>query len=292
MILNAIDSFTKIVDNLEDAEKWLHSLDIDTVNTRFEKIKMSARKLMLEEEKKLIGKRYDFKKLGKDSSNLIYEITPFLNIFNFLKSVRDKDFIYTLKHIVDGPMSSLDEDRDTNVHRNHLFGLSLAAQLVNKGIIVKNFEDIVFELDNYEIAVQCKRPMYGNALQKNINSAYRQLESNNGIGKRNIRGIISVSVDKILKLDTVIEDYDTRDTLVKDILNKAERIQNEYGSIWRKFYNKDALGIIFYFRFPAYIKSENHLLNIVNFATLEPLKDFKKKSSEFVIWEKIIELFK
>jgi hypothetical protein len=286
-------SFIDVLKKFNEIEKWLNSLGISTKNKRFEKMKHAAELLAIEQENLAEGKKYDFKKLGREKTNLAYEIFPFLEIYESFNTSTDNDFISALKHVVDGPEYSSQENASTNVHRNHLFELRLAAKLASKGIKVKQFEDIVFDLDGYEIAIQCKRPMFENTLFKNVEEAQRQLQNNNNLDKvTRVRGIIALSVDKMIGLDISIEDYESIETLREEIITKAKSIEREHNNKWKKLYSKNVLAILLYFPFPIYVKSENNMSTSVNFYVIIPLIDYSTRFSEKRIMDKLEGLLK
>ncbi len=281
-----------MVKYLNEAKKWFQSKGIDTDNTRFAIITNYVELLAIEFEKYKAGQPHNFLALGNDIENSVYEAEAFILIYRFLNHVQSRQFDKLLKIIVKGPDYSVNEDPATNLHRNHLFELYLAAKLTEKGMTIKHYEDIVFDFDNFEFAIQCKRPFNINSLSKNINYAYNQLKRHNRLeSEQRVRGIIALSVDKILGFDKFLDDkgdfkipkYEDRHAVMKFITDSMDSMFNQYRTTWSHLLNSKVLAIFFFFRFPVIIISENNLLTNIGYVVVTPLinKEIESLRSEY-----------
>lgn len=290
-------SFMEMVKYLNEAEIWFQSKRIDTANTRFATIKHHVELLAIEWAKYDAGQPHNFRELGNDIENSVYEAEPFILIYRFLNHINNIEFNRLLKVIVQGPAYSVIEDSDTNVYRNHLFELYLAAKLTEKGMTIKKFEDVVFDFEGFEIAIQCKRPFSVNSVGKLVRAADRQFKVHNRIETDpNVRGIIALSLDKILGLDKflsptgefLIPKFHDEPAVIKFILESTDKFYNDYRTAWEHLFNGKVIAIFAFFRFPVVVTSENNMLTTSRYVVINPLvRDKVKFEKEYNTLQKL-----
>lgn len=86
------------------------------------------------------------------------EANAFIYAYNSLKLLPDNKIPRKLlRQIILGPFLAKDEiSGDANVNpRNFLFEIEIAAKLVSKGLKITGVEDVQFDFEHYNFAIQC-----------------------------------------------------------------------------------------------------------------------------------------
>lgn len=283
----SMTSFRDMVTMLNEIETWLNKNKNITTGSRFERIKESVQKLADEHDKYTSGKPFDFNSLGDDVENFTYEAEPFLQVYKHLKNETHVKFDGLLSTVVNGPDYSEDEDNGSNVHRNHMFELLLAAKLVEVGMTIKDYEDVVFDFEGYEIAIQCKRPMGPNSFNRVIHEAYDQFFRHNDMATNDkVRGIIAFSVDKLLNLDKTITKFNVDQEIDIEVYNMTKCIVNLFRNTWQDLKHKKVIGLFLFYRFPVEILSRN-LLTSVGYLSAIPFVDPDKQEDDYDLFMKL-----
>lgn len=246
------DIFAKLI----EIGKWLDELAI-TRRERFDKATNMIGELIVEYYKAKANQEFDRSK-NREMQNALFEAQPFLTIYDSFKDCRDDEFLRLLKVAVRGPEFSKDENAMSNEARNHLFAINLAARIKDRGLDVVGFKDININFENHQIAIQCKRPYSIERLEANINDAYEQMKTENSMtDDNNVRGIVAISVEKILGLDKNTFVFKTGQHIEEFIYREVDKLCDLHRTKWLHLMNINIFGIFFYFRFFAQVQDEN-----------------------------------
>jgi len=239
--------YDDILNDLAKTEEWINKLGLETNNTRFDKAKEN---LILINH---LFKENKICEVNKSMSNdegieSIFTCSEFNYIYNFLGNYEN---INELKPIL---RNSLGEALRFNVKAcldkyivsNHFFQLELASCLTERNIKIEGLNDINFLIDKFRVIIQCRRPLLENDVEDNILNAYLQL---NKIIEGNERGIIAISVDKILYIDYKILDCKNLNDVIREENKKIDEIKEKFSSIWKNFKNINIVGIFLFIKF-------------------------------------------
>jgi len=268
-------TFKELTSNLELVEKWLCANGINIKGSRFEAVKKNAIEIANYQEQ---GKTSEIiAQLGNKTviASLI-EAAPFNDIYMAFKSLKSHEIPRSrLKSIIAGTFLIEDEDATTNQARNSLFELELAVLIKSKGIGILNFNDISFNLENAIFNIQCKRPMSTKSLDANVQEAISQAfaffkKVDVGI---DCRGIIAVSIDKILGFDKdKIINTPNSVSLENYIKMRSKALVDQMGYVWNKIKDPRILAVFVFFKGVAQVQ-ETNLLSVVKFTTVVELAD-------------------
>jgi len=146
-----------------------------------------------------------------------------------------------------GPELPTAEDDASSQARNLLFELNLASKLWHAGLKPELGEhpDISCVVEGKLLLIECKRPVSVRGAKERITKARKQLQAE--IKKRPVgaRGVIALSMSKILNRGDKVYAYDTeaegRDGLHRHLLDRTER----FSGSWQKLPN-DIVGVVFH----------------------------------------------
>lgn len=206
--------------------------------------------------------------------NLWYTLTESSSFIEIYEMVRHLNINYlprrAIKNALRGPYLPMDElPGDENVnYRNILFELELASKLYKRKINIIGFEDIQFLFENHHFYVQCKRLFSKKNVLHNIKSAQKQLIRN--INTTNDRGIIALSIDKILGLDGMMLKVQNENEIQDKIYSLVNDFIITYNPLWIEDIHPQTVGIILVTKFLTHILDKN-LLSSCFFITIVPL---------------------
>jgi hypothetical protein len=263
-------SLKQISTDLGYVEKWLSDKGIAVTENRFAETKESMLTISTLYEQ---GKLNDLPPVWGNEKIIasILEATSFVNIYKAFNDLPDHLVPRnSLKKAMTGSYLSQTEDATTNTNeaRNFLFELELAAHLASNGVEILDFDDITFELDDTVWNIQCKRPMYDRNIDGHIEKAVQQGINFFDREKSKLvpRGIIAISVDKILGSDkTVIRTF-SADTLNDYLSNKLKEFVRQNEHKWQRKTDNRILAVLFFVR--AVVETKNPSL------TIGPIKYF------------------
>jgi len=255
-------SLKQISLDLGCVEKWLSEKGVAVTENRFAETKESMLTISTLYEH---GKLNDLPPVWGNEKIIasILEATSFVNIYKAFNDLPDHRLPRSsLKKAVVGPYLSQAEDATTNEARNFLFELELAAHLASKGVEILDFDDISFELGDTVWNVQCKRPMYDRNIDGHIEKAVQQGINFFDQGKSKLvpRGIIAISVDKILGSDKTVMRTFNADTLNDYLHNKLKEFVRQNEHKWQGNTDKRILAVLFFIR--AVVETKNPSLTI------------------------------
>lgn len=270
--------FEKFFEELCETEKWLNSLGARTINNRFEEIKVYIQILVEEYIKFKKNNKNCLSTLGDEVEYAGYEGDSLIAIKNcFNKLDKQKIPIKKIKKILNGPFKPTDENSliSNTEARDLLFELNLAVHLNKYGINITGYEDVNFNIDKYEVSIQCKRPSSDNGIKEAIEKAYSQLIENNEIDGKNKLGIVAISLEKLYNLDRLlyIKDLNELNNSIDNILRDFKEKNYEF---LIPFLNKKAIAYILYYK--SNIVFEDKIMRNVYRINLFPLFNYEKMS--------------
>ena len=264
-------TFKEVNLDLDLVEKWLGEQGVDIKNTRFETIKKNVLEISIYREQEKIPEIIAQLGMEKVVASLI-ESAPFIDVYKAFKNLKGSQCIPEryLKSIVAGSFLSKDEDNATNQARNLLFQLELAALLKSKGIEILDFDDVSFELEKAIWNIQCKRPVSSKNLGVNIQGAIVQTKNffEKTITNLDLRGIIAISIDKILETDrnTIVTPNGT--SLENYVRMKSMQFVNQFKHEWRGIIDTRFLAVFVFFKGVADVRGG---LSIVKYTMIDIL---------------------
>ena len=165
-------TYRQILAELEAANKWLSSLGIREQQDRIRKHMQRITQL---EEARQAGKLAEASQ-GENGRLAMFSLTEameFLDIYSAFKDDPPTQISQRLKNALDGPADLADETARSNRGRNTMFELNLASRLQRSGLLVllKTNPDVLCQLDEHPMYVQCKRPFRIETIAENIKDA-------------------------------------------------------------------------------------------------------------------------
>ena len=255
-------SYEEIYEKISDAARWLTDHGLRVEPTR------------IGEYKRVFGKILSLCKSGNFNDdekrkyfpeyvNIVYEVQELVYIYNGLSPLITADLSSRFQMFVKGPASYTDENimTSSNAARNIAFELLVSATLASAELKIDfgTNADLKIILGDYVIFVECKRPQYSHQLNSNIKGALSQLEnrykSHNDTNKP--RGIIAISLTKILNPNRDILVAKSTETLHSSTERMLDNFHNEYKSKWFLPHDIRTIGALIYFSVPTSVEEEN-----------------------------------
>ncbi len=239
-------TYSEMKASLDKTKEWLHHKRINVANSRFAEISTNLDLLCLRHEQQQIPELLST--LGSEIViATLKETMPFIQIYEQFNSLKPHESIpfFKLKKVIGGSFLPKHEDAVTNEARNILFELELAALLKLRGLKIVGFDDIAVELGDATCGIQCKRPMTSKTLPRNIDEALRQLQVGFNASENDEKmGIIALSVDKILDMNTRIVKTKNAKSLEKFIEAELGNFCNRYSRQWASIVDPRVVAVI------------------------------------------------
>lgn len=180
------------------------------------------------------------------------ESTELGGILSYLRIAEATQVRGKLAKVLGGPVLPSDEDPASNEARNILFELNMAARLWQAGARPQlgRGSDVRCEVADTPLLVECKRPFSPEKISRRIRDAEDQLNKRLKSSSPGSRGLIAISVSKILnpgdKFLVYRGEAQGRDGLSRHLERLAEKVQNRWRSVGRKI-----IGVLFHAITPA-----------------------------------------
>lgn len=189
----------------------------------------------------------------------LVEATEFGDTLPYLSTCDPSLVRPKLTSVLAGPMLPSDEDQASNQARNLLFELNLATHLSRAGFHPRLGEhpDLLCEVVGKTLFFECKRPFSASKVSKRISQAAKQLRVNLKVAAPGTRGVIAISVSKVLnpgdKLFVTPNELRGRQGL-EDAL---EAVGGKFKKSWIGFSRSNIIGILFHAITPALDQERN-----------------------------------
>lgn len=278
--------YESVYKSIDNATSWLseHGLKID--RTRIGEYRRVFKKFLQkyksgnfsEDEQKVFFGTY---------VNLVYEIQEFVHIYEGLSKIHNSDLSERLKMFIKGPaiVTAENPDKSTNLGRNIAFELLIASKLHSSGFVIDfgTEADLSFIHNHNRYFVECKRPQYKHQINSNIKGAFRQLKKRykEYHGKRNVFGIMALSVSKVINPDLDILVSPNTHLMHSYIEKLLDNFHNENKKRYLNPEDQRTIGMLVYFSTPVSIEEEgivahSHLLDFTNCC------EIKSKEIEYI----------
>ncbi len=263
-------TYKEMLLNLREFENWLGQLRINTKSSRLEEVISCIDNLSISWENGRLEQLIS----SVDGEYLYYrlsEANAFIYVYNSLKALPDDKIPRKLlKEIILGPFLASDEvPGGANVNnRNFLFEIEMAAKLASKDLKITGFDDVQFTYEHYNFAMQCKRLISSRNIAYNVEKAYGQLKPM--LNERNNRGIIALSIEKIIEADKNLLVVDNVGEIQPKIVANSLHFINEHSWCWKKIVHPKVIAVFILTKFLAHIKDIN-LLTTVYHIDIVPL---------------------
>jgi hypothetical protein len=128
------------------------------------------------------------------------ESAELATLLPFLKSQKREVIRPKLERALLGPVIPTDEDQNSSRGRNTLFELNLASRLWTAGLdpILGEWPDLTCEVNDRQLLIECKRPVSMGGARKAIGKARDQIIRNLKKSRAGSRGVIAMSLAKIV----------------------------------------------------------------------------------------------
>ena len=253
-------SYYALLDDLNMVKEWLHTIRLNTTNTRFAKIYRLI---------KLICQHYQESTLDlliktyteEEMLTVLLDADAFISVHQQFKTLSDNQLPRRrLREALNGPLLVEEEGMDgASIHgRDALFEMHLAARMKARGLNVTGFDDIQFEFLGVPVNVQCKRIKGENAVKRNYKKACSQLTER--IKENNGRGLIALSVEKLLGTEEDEWVLPDKRSLVQQAKTTMDNFIRFYEKEWLSTIDIRVLGVIIDFKYKGVVADHNNLL--------------------------------
>ena len=188
----------------------------------------------------------------------LIETTEFTALLPFLSSCDPEVLRPKLRDVLRGPELPSEEDENSNQARNVLFELNLASKLWRAGLKPELGEhpDVSCVVEGKAFLIECKRPLSVRGAKECLSRARRQILAELKGRRVGARGVIALSLSKVLNRGDKLFGYDDeaqgREGLHQYLRGTAAR----FSASWQKLPN-DIVGVIFHVITPAVDRTTN-----------------------------------
>ena len=249
--------YEDILDSLAELDDWLSSLGLRKGQNRIHRHLENIRYLKdLEETGQINRLNNDIERKIEIGWSLT-EAIEFQNIFQALRNENPKLVKQKIKDALQGPADPNCENKRSNLGRNTVFELNLAARLKRNNINViwwRSNPDILCSIDGRDIHIQCKRPFFEKNIPVNIARAKTQLTRDLNDAGTNSRGVIAISISRALNSGGLLFVGDSEVNIKRALDNKVSELGKRYKSAWNQIVDTRIIGILFHIITPAFIE--------------------------------------
>jgi len=180
------------------------------------------------------------------------ESVELVETMDYLKSCEEKIVREKLARILSGPVLPKDEDENSNEARNTLFEVNLASKLWSAGLkpSLGRLADIELAVTGKQLLIECKRPFRKKRIKTRMKEARKQIDGWVKDRPLGSRGVIAVSVtkvlnpgDKILPYRDVSSAKATLSRLLEQLANRNKKSLQSLG--------KNIIGVLFHVITPS-----------------------------------------
>jgi hypothetical protein len=179
------------------------------------------------------------------SIGALTESAEIADLLPFLETVPRATLANKLVHVLGGPVLATDETFNSNQARNILFELNLASKLWNAGLAPELGEhpDLTIQIASSPILIQCKRPFSPTGARRALRDAKDQLSEDLSGSSVGSRGVIGLSLSRLLNPGDQIFRYQSEADARKALADQLETETYELLSAWGGP-GKDIIGIL------------------------------------------------
>ncbi len=192
----------------------------------------------------------------------LIEASEFADIHHGMATYAPRSLAEKFKLILKGPNHPSDETDSSNLARNTAFELNLASRLRSRGfeISLPHNPDILCNLGDVEVFIQCKRPFSAQTIPRNITRAARQLTRDlNSAAGRNVRGVIALSVSRVVNSGGEVYRASTTEVIGDGLMQEIRTLVEPYP--WQLIKDDRIIGSVFHIITPSVIEDLGSLLS-------------------------------
>lgn len=240
-------TFEDQLQKIQRTGRWLDSIGIQTHDTRFDEILHLNKEIVEHHQNNLV------EDLTETYGNLklwfaLTEASSYIQIYEAFKE--QKSHVHPrakLKMMLKGPYHSWHEDVEAgNIeHRNTLFELEAASNFKIAGAKISGFDDVDFIFRKTKFNVQCKRIHSKKKVKDNVSEAatqfYKKMRA-----KRNLKGIICLSLDKLTGKEKMILKVGSPDEVRHKLAALSTSFLANYRNLWHNLVNTNILAVLLF----------------------------------------------
>jgi hypothetical protein len=203
----------------------------------------------------------------------ITETAELADILPFLRWAPQEAVADKLVHVLGGPLLPIDEGLNSNQARNLLFELNLASKLWKAGFAPELGEhpDLIIEVSSKRLLIQCKRPFSLKGAHRALGAAKGQLIRDLHKAPTGSRGIIALSLTRLLNQGNQILVYGEEMRARRDLGARLEAAAQPLLDKWSGP-GKKIIGMICHILTPA-VDEGSHLWLMVQQTNIHPFSE-------------------
>jgi hypothetical protein len=244
---------------LESATQWLERLGIGYSATRFGRYKKALNEL---EAARLAG--IDLFDAARELRAFapLFEANELLTIYYGLSGQRVDTYLRPrLKELVAGPESYVEENASSsNRARNIGFELAVISTLAASGLSIRQDggdADVVAQLGDSTIIVECKRPQSETGIHRAITDASHQLARRYRETRRSRAvGFIALDLTKLSNPDLSVSSDMSRLAVISLIRQRMESVVKTYANSWNGVREEKTAGVLLRLSVLAWINED------------------------------------
>lgn len=271
-------SYKDVFNELSAALAWLSSLNVRVSNTRISTYEAAIRILAEHDEAGTLDKLYPGTDIPSGApqfpevASAFFGATELIAVHRGLGHIQDPVLIEKLRIAVKGPLTYSAETLDSNLPRNTLFELAIAARLATLGLQPKFVppSDIFIPVRARRVLAECKRPQDLANLEKNARRAFRQLETRYAeTGDARTRGIIALDVSKAINPHFAILSFKDDQQIAHAMSRLIDNLVRNHPNLFQAARHKNTFGVILKFSAMAVNQDQNRLTQCQQYGLVE-----------------------
>ena len=174
---------------------------------------------------------------GIDSDQTLWSMTEAIELVEAYEALKDYDPLILarkFREVLQGPHRPAAENANTNHARNTAFELSMAARFCRQGVFRGLFHnpDVLCEVNDVPVLVQCKRPLEEKGIQRNIVRAREQLRADLAGRRYPVPcGIIAISLSRIISPRSALLLGTRSNRVLDETRQRIDAIAHSYASV-------------------------------------------------------------
>lgn len=247
----------------KSACEWLTELGVAFDNTRIQRYENDLEIITEFQESGRISELLAQRGFPQLMNSLI-EAQEITVIHRGLHDSKDADLANRLKKIVKGTVLTSDESLKSNNARNIGFELLIASAFAAAGLPIdlEPPNDVWLPLQEYPVAIECKRPFsyakVENRLRKGFNQLVARYQSHSN--PSNVRGIVALSISKIENDGSKFLHAETDRDLASQVRAITDKFYDRYRRRWEAGIDRRTISVLLYLEAPAIIESRKLLV--------------------------------
>jgi len=256
--------YHEILRDLEDLESYLTSLGLHRVDEdRLRGVIANIKELeKARAENRLLAFNTDPR-----VAELVWSLVEGQELAEIFQGIRGYDphiVKRLMQRALKGPLHPLHETISSNIGRNTMFELMLAARFRRGGadVALGRRADVVIAHAGSRLYIECKRPLYGHTVERNVKKARQQLRQrfDSDPHPDSTAGLVAISIAKTVNPGSNWLMVDEADDLEQQLSNDMSRIHGLYASDYDCQIDPRLIGMLYHIITPAYLRKSGLLV--------------------------------